>query len=204
MNFKKVCVYDLGDWGDQDLVGQGQGLRTLFHQIRLLVKGQTTQKSISVFVSGHKPAICSSFFHSFICLMWPAGYLCVCVRVCVHGHLRPSVHSGNCPKPPVVCQLEHVQLIRSVTWPTAASHWTRGRGKKPCPTVAQEFWWQRQSGHSLDTLRILRGGIPGTGKDPGLRWKREKKVHSYTFCGLLSSKEQHEGKLGAFFTFSFT
>lgn len=136
----------------------------MYHHTRLLVKGQTKQKSIRVFFSGHKPATCYSFIHSFRCLPWAVGcsFGCAHVYACVHVHLRSKVYIHAIVQSHQLCVSWCTsKLISSVAWPTAASHWMRGQGKKPGPTVSQEFWCQRQSGHGTDTQRMLQGGIPG-------------------------------------------
>lgn len=83
---------------------------------RLLIKCQTKQKSMSVFFSGNRPAICSSFIHSLTCLLCVRVAACVCACACVymckHSFTTatccwPSVqrHWCCCPKPTVVCQM---------------------------------------------------------------------------------------------------
>lgn len=56
---------------------------------RLLIKCQTKQKSTSVFFSGNRPAICSSFIHSLRCLLSVCVDVCECVCMCKHSSQQP-------------------------------------------------------------------------------------------------------------------
>lgn len=76
---------------------------------RLLIKCQTKQKSTSVFSSGNRPAICSSFIHSLTSLL--CVRVVVCVYMCKHSSQQPlagQVHNVTdvvVRKPTVVCQM---------------------------------------------------------------------------------------------------
>lgn len=161
-----MCVCDLGDWGDQDVVGWGRC--STRSDCSLRVKPRKSL-SVSLSVATSQPSAILSFIHSDV-LRGPRG---VPLCVCVHGHIQATVQSHQ-----LCVNWSHVQLILSVTWPTAASHWTRGWGKKALPNggsgvlVAEAKWaqpgypkdltgrnsWKKQARVTLEIVEDKRKG----------------------------------------------
>ena len=111
---------------------------------RLLIKCQTKQKSMSVFFSGNRPAICSSFIHSLTCLLCACVDVCVCVCVSKHSSSQqptcwPSVqrHWCCCPEKKKKKKKKTQQLcVRWLGHMTTAAcdwpgHWAKNAGRNP-------------------------------------------------------------------------